>query len=64
MTSMERIAYSIAELARGTGLSLSFLRLEIRRGRLRATRCGRRVLITVEELRRYLGTDRNATNSL
>ena len=51
---MERIAYSIAEVASATGLSASFIRLEIGRGRLRASKCGRRVLITVEEMRRYL----------
>ena len=53
---MERIAYGIAEIARATGLSASFIRLEIRRGRLRATKCGRRVLITTDEVRRYLSS--------
>lgn len=42
---VSRRAYSIAEVAIAYGLSKSFVRLEIARGRLKALRVGRRVVI-------------------
>ena len=50
----ERLAFSLDEVAKLTGLSVSFVRLEIARGRLRSSRAGRRVLIAATELREYL----------
>jgi excisionase family DNA binding protein len=49
-----RLAYSLDEAASLTGLSVSFLRLEIARQRLRPSRAGRRVLISAGELQNYL----------
>jgi excisionase family DNA binding protein len=56
----DRLAYSLDEVANLAGLSVSFLRLEVARGRLRASRAGRRVLVSANELRSYLepGTER------
>jgi len=54
----DRLAYAIEEVSQATGLSASFLRLEITRGNLKATRAGRRVLITSVELQRYLHPER------
>jgi excisionase family DNA binding protein len=49
-----RGALSVAEAAGWLGVSPNFLRLEIGRGRLRAARLGRRVVIVRTELDRYL----------
>jgi|HubBroStandDraft_4_1064222.scaffolds.fasta_scaffold3471431_1 excisionase family DNA binding protein len=50
----QRIAWSIGEVSATTGLSAGFVRKEIRAGRLRARRAGRRVLVLDRDLRRYL----------
>ena len=47
----DRIAFSIREIAEQTGLSSPFIRLEIKRGNLRASKLGRRVVV--------LATDRD-----
>jgi excisionase family DNA binding protein len=47
-------AYAVAEIAEVTSLSLAFLRNEIRAGRLRVQRFGRRVLVLDADLRAYL----------
>jgi excisionase family DNA binding protein len=49
-----RSSWSILEVARRNGLSLQFVRLEIARGRLKAKRFGRRVLIPVQSERDWL----------
>jgi excisionase family DNA binding protein len=49
-----RIAWSIAEISEATGLSLGFLRNDVRRGVLRIKRFGRRVLVLDSDLRAYL----------
>lgn len=49
-----RRAYSIKEVAEVSSLSVPFVRLEIKRGKLRSGKFGRRVLITAENLTRYL----------
>ena len=41
----ERIAFSVRELADQTGLSQPFIQLEIKRGNLRASKLGRRVIV-------------------
>lgn len=56
-TSQPRLMLGIAEAAERIGVSAGFLRLEIRRGALSAKRLGRRVLISVAELERYLQPD-------
>lgn len=50
-----RLAWSIAETSSTTGLSTGFIRKEIKGGRLRARRAGRRLLILDRDLREYLG---------
>ena len=54
MVSTQRIAWSLADIAEQTGLSLGFLRNEVRATRLPVRRFGRRVLVLDEDLRRYL----------
>lgn len=54
--TMTKIAFSIEQISEMTTLSKGFLRKEIREGRLKARRYGRRVLImNDEDLARYLG---------
>jgi hypothetical protein len=50
----KRIAWSLAEIALSTGLSISFLRKEAKRGTLQIKKFGRRVLVLNEDLENYL----------
>jgi excisionase family DNA binding protein len=50
----DRLAYSIREVAGALGISVGLVRLEIGRNSLQAVRLGGRVMITAEELHRYL----------
>ena len=50
----QRVAWSLNEIAKSTGLSIGFLRNEVRSTRLPAKKFGRRVLVLEEDLRRYL----------
>lgn len=52
-SKIDRLSYSVDEIATAHGLSASFIRLEISRGRLRAIRAGRRVLIPRASLEAY-----------
>lgn len=54
MTDQSKLAYSVDEIHRRTTLSKAFLRNEIRAGKLKATRFGRRVLVLTADLERYL----------
>jgi len=54
VTSSKPMAFSVKDFAQRLGVSVAFLRLEINRKKLRATRLGRRVLITQQEAERYL----------
>lgn len=49
-----RVAWSLSEVAKSTGLSLGFLRNEVRAMRLPVRKFGRRVLVLDEDLRRYI----------
>jgi excisionase family DNA binding protein len=49
-----KLGWTLEELARSLSVSVPFLRLEIKRGRLRAAHLGRRVVLLDEEVRRYL----------
>ena len=49
-----RKAWSLSEISDSTGLSLGFLRNEVRRGALPIRRFGRRVLVLAEDLQDYL----------
>jgi excisionase family DNA binding protein len=54
VTAMKKLAYGLRESSEALAVSVPFLRLEIARGRLRAARLGRRVVIPATELARYL----------
>lgn len=49
-----KIAYSVEEMSELTTLSKAYLRNEIRAGRLKVKRCGRRVLILKDDFMNYL----------
>src|SRR5262249_59850468 len=49
-----KLAFTIKEAARATGLSRSLLYVAIGRGALRARKCGARTLILDTDLRRFL----------
>jgi len=49
-----RLAFGVEEFAAAIGVSSSFARLEIARGKLKVIRAGRRVLISQAEINRYL----------
>jgi excisionase family DNA binding protein len=50
----QRIAWSLGEISDATGLSLGFLRNDVRRGTLPTKKFGRRVLVLDEDLKNYL----------
>ncbi len=54
--TQNKMAYSVEEISAQTSLSKAFLRLEIKRGNLKAVRPGnsRRVIITAKSLEDYL----------
>ncbi len=54
VTSPPRAAWGLSEIAERTGLSLGFLRNEVRAARLPVRKFGRRVLVLDGDLRRYL----------
>jgi excisionase family DNA binding protein len=55
-----RLALTIAEAAQSTGLSRSRLYLEVGAGRLRIKKSGRRTLVMMSELQRFLDSLGNA----
>ncbi len=57
--TQNKLAYSVEEISAQTSLSKAFLRLEIKRGNLKATHFGRRVLITAASLNSYLNKGEN-----
>ena len=62
----QRIAWSLAEISKATGLSVGFLRNDVRRGVLKIRKFGRRVLVLDGELKRYLneGSDEVASGGI
>jgi excisionase family DNA binding protein len=52
---MERLAYSVKEAAGAIGVSPRTIVREIQRGRLRAARVSRRVVIPADALAEFLG---------
>ncbi len=50
----DRVAWSLAEISEQTGLSIGYLRNELRGGRLPVKRFGRRILVLEQDLREYL----------
>lgn len=62
--TIQRIAWSLTDISDSTGLSLGFLRNEVRRGSLPVKKFGRRVLVLDEDLKNYLAAGRpNAEDS-
>ncbi len=53
-TTKEKLAYSVEDISEQTTLSKAFLRNEIRAGKLKVKRCGRRVLILKDDFMNYL----------
>jgi excisionase family DNA binding protein len=53
-TTLHRLAWGLNEVSECTGLSVAFLRAEVRAGRLPVRRFGRRVLVRDEDLKTYL----------
>ena len=56
--TIQRIAWGLAEIAESTGLSLAFLRNEVRKEALPVKRFGQRVLVLDDDLKRYLSNGR------
>jgi excisionase family DNA binding protein len=54
-----KMAYSVEEISEATTLSKAFLRNEIRAGKLKVKRCGRRVLILKDDFMNYLNGETN-----
>ncbi len=52
--TQNKMAYSIEQISAQTSLSKAFLRLEIKRGNLKAGKFGRRVLVSANSLKTYL----------
>jgi excisionase family DNA binding protein len=60
-TTSQRMAWGLGDIAELTGLSIAFLRNEVRAGRLPVRRFGRRVLVRDEDLKTYI--DRGSGHS-
>ena len=58
--STKKMAWGLGEIAESTGLSIGFLRNEVRRKALPIRKFGRRVLVLEEDLKSYLskGSDK------
>jgi len=63
--TLQRLAWGLSEVSECTGLSVAFLRAEVRAGRLPVRRFGRRVLVIDEDLKAYLsrGSKREANSA-
>jgi excisionase family DNA binding protein len=57
---VERLAYGLGEVAGMLGVSASFMRLEVARGRLGVFHLGKRTLISREALDEYLAAYKGA----
>ncbi len=49
-----KLGWTLNELARSLSVSVPFIRLEVKRRRLKAAHLGRRVVVLDTEVRRYL----------
>ncbi len=56
------MAFTVEEIAEQTTLSKAFLRLEIKRGKLKVKRFGRRVVVLYEDLRNYIDNGSDGGN--
>ncbi len=59
-----RLAFRVGETATLIGVSAAFVRLELARGNLKATRLGRRIVIMRAELERYLASRQTMPGAL
>ena len=61
--TIQRVAWSLAEVSEATGLSLGFLRNDVRRGVLPTRKFGRRILVLDQDLKAYLekGSEKDET---
>ncbi len=57
--TQNKMAYSVEEISAQTSLSKAFLRLEIKRGKLKAAKFGRCVLVSANNLKSYLNEGEN-----
>lgn len=60
--TMKRVAWSLTEISEATGLSLGFLRKDVRRGVLPVKKFGRRVLVLDNDLQGYLAQGSGSPN--
>ena len=61
--STPKLGWTLNELARSLSVSVPFIRLEVKRGRLKAAHLGRRVVVLDTEVRRYLAEASDAARS-
>lgn len=54
-----RIAYSVEQIAYETSLSKTFIRSQIRDGKLKARKIGKRLLVLSQDLQNYLQGEEN-----
>jgi excisionase family DNA binding protein len=57
--SNSKLGWTLEELSESLSVSVPFLRLEIKRGKLRAAHLGRRVVLLDSEVQRYLSQAAN-----
>ncbi len=57
--TQNKMAYSVEEISAQSSLSKAFVRLEIKRGKLKAGKFGRRVLVSANNLKSYLNEGEN-----
>lgn len=62
--TIQRIAWSLSDISSSTGLSLGFLRNDVRRGALPVKKFGRRVLVLDEDLKQYLAQGSGRTEGV
>lgn len=62
LPTLPRLAWGLGEVSNATGLSVPFLRAEVRAGRLPVRRFGRRVLVRDEDLKTYLARGSDQTS--
>jgi len=53
-SSPPKLGWTLAELVESLSVSVPFIRLEVKRGRLKVAHLGRRVVVLDSEVRRYL----------
>ncbi len=52
--TLQKVAWTLFEIAEATGLSMSFLRYEVKRGNLPVKKFGRRILVLNQDFNTYL----------